>query len=169
MDGARLMPALNASDNDLTLEDVNKYTDAFYIGGTKNGAMLGEALVIINDLLKKNFKYSWKQQGSLLAKNSLIAAQFKVLIETDLINKNAIHANKMCKMLKDAFLAKGYKLDFENNTNQLFVKMSEEDFKRLSNFASFQVMDKYDDYILARFVTCFNTIEEEVSNFIKNI
>ena len=84
MDGARLGAALTAEDNDVEFDDLCKYCDVFYIGGTKNGALFGEAVVIVNDDLKKNFRYMIKQRGGMLAKGWLLGTQFQVLFEQEL-------------------------------------------------------------------------------------
>ncbi len=86
LDGARLGTALTGRGNDVKIEDLSKYTDAFYIGGTKNGALFGEALVIINPVLKEDFRYMIKQKGGLLAKGRLLGVQYLALIQDDCIS-----------------------------------------------------------------------------------
>lgn len=109
LDGARLGSALVAEENDLTLADIAKLVDAFYIGGTKNGALFGEALIICNDELKEDFRYFIKQKGGLLAKGRLLGIQFEELFKDDLYFELAKHANKMALMLKGAIVDEGYK------------------------------------------------------------
>ena len=100
LDGARLGSALTAEGNDVTLEDIAALTDAFYIGGTKNGALFGEAVVLTNPALQKEFRYSIKQHGGMLAKGRLLGIQFDCLFTDDLFFRAAAHANQMAMKLK---------------------------------------------------------------------
>ena len=108
IDGARLGCALCAEDNDLNLHDIAELCDAFYIGGTKNGLLFGEALVICNSSLNKDFRYMMKQKGGLLAKGRLLGVQFMAMFEDNLFYDIANHADKMAKLIKDACINKGY-------------------------------------------------------------
>ena len=101
MDGARLGSALCSSENDLKLTDFPRLVDAFYIGGTKNGALIGEALVICKESLKEEFRYSLKQKGALLAKGRLLGIQFLELFRDNLFFELATHANQMADLLRD--------------------------------------------------------------------
>ena len=94
MDGARLGCGLTAKSCDLTLEDIAQLTDAFYIGGTKNGAMFGEALVILNDALKSDFRYHIKQKGGMLAKGRFLGVQFAALFKDNLYFRLEKNANR---------------------------------------------------------------------------
>ncbi|MDR1263474.1 MAG: threonine aldolase [Oscillospiraceae bacterium] len=118
MDGARLGSALAASDLEWT--HLPRYLDAFYIGGTKNGALFGEAMVIINDALKPDFRYLIKQRGGMLAKGFLLGHQFDVLFEDDLFLSLARHANRIADGLRAALVAKGVRFLVETQTNMLF-------------------------------------------------
>ncbi len=109
MDGARLGSALCSKENDIELSDLPKLTDAFYIGGTKNGALMGEALVICNDSLKEDFRYHIKQKGGLLAKGRVIGIQFLELFKDDIYFELAKHANNMAEMLKIGISNCGHK------------------------------------------------------------
>ena len=100
MDGARLGAALCSDKNDLQLSDIGRLTDAFYIGGTKNGALLGEALVICKESLKEDFRFHMKQKGALLAKGKVLGIQFLELFKGDLYFQLATHANKMASALR---------------------------------------------------------------------
>ena len=108
MDGARLGAALSSDKSDLTLEEISKLVDVFYIGGTKNGALLGEAIIISNDSLKKNFRYSIKQRGALLAKGRILGIQFKELFKDDLFFSLGKHANLMASRLGEKIQELGY-------------------------------------------------------------
>ncbi|MFL6559439.1 MAG: threonine aldolase family protein, partial [Bacillus sp. (in: firmicutes)] len=101
MDGARLGSALCSEENDLQLSDLPGLVDSFYIGGTKNGALIGEALVICRDSLKEDFRYHMKQKGALLAKGRLLGIQFLELFRDNLFFDLATHANKMATILRD--------------------------------------------------------------------
>lgn len=120
LDGARIGCALTAEDNDLTLADIAALTDAFYIGGTKNGALLGEALIICNDALKTDFRYLIKQNGAMLAKGMVLGVQFEVLFTDNLYFELAKHANAMAQKMKHGILQAGYSLFTDTTTNQIF-------------------------------------------------
>lgn len=120
MDGARLGSALCATGNDLQFHDLPKLTDAFYIGGTKGGALFGEALVICNDDLKRDFRFLMKQRGALLAKGRLLGIQFFELFQNGLYFILAKHANAMASILQQMIRDEGYTFLIESSTNQLF-------------------------------------------------
>src|SRR5690606_24325866 len=103
MDGARLANALMAFGNDLNLEEISKWTDAFYLGGTKNGALLGEAIVINNENLQPEFGFHIKQKGGMLAKGRLLGIQFLELMKDDLYLQLAAYANAKAMLIKSAF------------------------------------------------------------------
>ena len=167
MDGARLPMALAAPSNDVTLADAAALTDVFYIGGTKCGAMLGEAIVISNPELKKDFKYHLKQRGALTAKGRSLGIQFDCLLRNNLIIELAAHANRMAAKLSDAFLKLGYAMLIESDTNQIFpvlpnrlISGLQEDYGVLV----WQVLDE--EKTAVRFITSWATPEEEVDRFI---
>lgn len=122
LDGARLGSALVQADAP-TMEEMASYTDAFYIGGTKMGAMFGEALVIINEDLQKDFRYQLKQKGAMLAKGRLLGIQFYTLLKGTLYEDIGRHENEMCLIIKEAFEDKGYALYMPSSTNQIFVDL----------------------------------------------
>lgn len=167
LDGARLGYGLAAEENELTLEMIAKYCDAFYIGGTKCGALFGEAVVITKKDLIPHFFTMIKQHGALLAKGRLLGIQFDTLFTDNLyfeITKNAI---KMAKKLRDGFVEKGYKIYCESPTNQLFVVLTNEDLERLSTKVGFTVWTKYDDnHTVIRLVTNWATKEENVDRLL---
>ena len=116
VDGARLGSALASSYNDVTLKDLAHYTDMFYIGGTKNGALMGEAIIILNDDLKKDFRFIMKNQGNLLAKGFLLGMQFETLFTDDLFFELGRHANQMATRMMEALKKKGIKFYVEPPT-----------------------------------------------------
>ncbi len=161
MDGARLSCGLDASDMDI--RDCADHTDAFYIGGTKNGALFGEALVIMNEKLKEDFRYMIKQRGGMLAKGKFYGVQFKALFTDDLYFRLGHHSNQLAKKLADGFKAKGYKMYADSPTNQIFPILSNEKIRRLEKDFAFEIQGATDDtHSYVRFVTSFGTTEEEV-------
>ena len=120
MDGARLGYALCAQGNDLDLPALAGLCDAFYIGGTKIGTLFGEALVISNSALKKDFRYIMKQKGGLLAKGRLLGLQFLAMYEDDLYFEMAGHANRMAMLIKESCVRCGYDFLTPSDTNQQF-------------------------------------------------
>lgn len=170
LDGARLGSALVAEENDLTLADIAKLVDAFYIGGTKNGALFGEALVICNDELKEDFRYFIKQKGGLLAKGRLLGIQFEELFKDDLYFELAKHANKMALMLKGAIVNEGYKFLTESFTNQQFPIFPNNLIEKLSEKYSFNIERVIDsNYTAIRLVTSWATKEEIILEFIEDL
>ncbi|MBN7574236.1 MULTISPECIES: threonine aldolase family protein [Clostridium] len=170
LDGARLGSALVAEESDLTLADIAKLVDAFYIGGTKNGALFGEALVICNDELKEDFRYFIKQKGGLLAKGRLLGIQFEELFRDDLYFELAKHANKMALMLKAAIVDEGYKFLTESFTNQQFPILPNNLIEKLSEKYSFNIERIIDsNYTAIRLVTSWATKEENILEFIEDL
>lgn len=123
MDGARLGYGLTSDANDLTLEDITKACDVFYIGGTKCGAMFGEAVVITHPELKENFRYMIKQRGGMLAKGWLLGVQYEALMTDNLYFDICRQANEQAARIKAALLEKGFKFTVDSPTNQLFVML----------------------------------------------
>lgn len=162
LDGARLGSALVSDKNDLSLADIVALVDAFYIGGTKNGALLGEALVICNDTLKENFRYCIKQRGAMLAKGFIVGVQFETLFENDLFFELAIHANKMAKRLAKSIENSGFKLYTPVETNQLFIVLPNPLLPKLSEKFAYEVQKKLGENTVIRFVTSWATTEESV-------
>ncbi len=120
LDGARLGAALASPENDLTIADVAALTDIFYIGGTKNGALLGEALVIINDELKPGFRFLMKQRGAMLAKGWILGIQFEELFQDGLYYRLAAQARESAETIQRALEKLGYEFAYPPQTNQLF-------------------------------------------------
>ncbi len=169
-DGARLGSALCAKENDTKLNDFARLTDAFYIGGTKNGAMLGEALVICKNSLKNDFRFLMKQKGAMLAKGSLLGIQFLELFKDDLFFELANHANRMADLLRDSIDKAGYSFLTASTSNQLFPILPNELIKKLLVNYSFYIWKEMDNSFSAvRLVTSWATKEEYVLSFIKVI
>ena len=170
IDGARMGSAITSSENDLELGDFVNLCDAFYIGGTKNGALLGEALVICNDLLKQDFRYNIKQKGALLAKGRLLGIQFLELFKDDLFFKLAKHANEMATLIQDALIEENYKLLIKSPTNQIFPIMPNSSIEKLREKYSFNIWEEYDEtHTVIRLVTSWATEKEKVLELIKDL
>lgn len=170
MDGARLPMALAAPSNDLTMADVAALTDIFYIGGTKCGALLGEAVVITNPELKKDFKYHLKQRGALTAKGRTMGIQFDQLLRNNLIFDLADHANRMAAKLTHTFKSKGFPLLIESDTNQVFPILPNSLIKRMQadyGCLMWSVIDE--QHSAVRFITSWATPEEVVDGFLKEM
>jgi len=170
MDGARLGQALTSEINDLTLEDIANLTDIFYLGGTKNGALLGEAIVITNDKLKEEFGFHIKQKGAMLAKGRLLGIQFLELMKNDLYFDLARHSNIQAMKIKSAFQNKGFEFLSDTFTNQIFPILSNSQIEKLSEKFDFYVWKKIDENKSAiRLITSWATSDEVVEDFIKEI
>ena len=170
MDGARLGYGLAAEGNDLTLPDIAKMCDVFYIGGTKVGALFGEAVVITNDAMKKDFRYLIKRHGGMLAKGRLLGIQFETLLENGLYFDISRHAVQMGMMIRDAFKSKGFSFLCESPTNQQFPILTNEQISLFSQKYAFELWTKVDENIAAvRFCTSWATREEDVLALVKDI
>lgn len=170
MDGARLGAALASGRTDLTIADIAALTDAFYIGGTKNGAMFGEALVIVNDALKADFRYMIKRHGGMFAKGRLLGIQFLELFKDNLYFELAKHADKMAMKLKEGMTKKGYEFLTDSYTNMLFPIMPNADIERLERDFSFEFQEAYgEDKSVIRLVTSWATTEKGVEEFLKSL
>lgn len=169
LDGARLGSALTASGNQITMKDLGELTDAFYIGGTKNGAFCGEALVICNPALKVDFRYLLKQKGAMLAKGMVLGVQFEELFQNNLYFELAAHANKLAERMKQAISEAGFEFLALSPTNQLFPIFPDELVKKLRQNYDFEVWQKLDGAVTAiRLVTSWATPEAAVEDFIRN-
>lgn len=170
VDGARLGSALCSEENDLQLSDLGRLVDAFYIGGTKNGALLGEALVICRESLRDDFRFYMKQKGSLLAKGKVLGIQFQELFQDNLYFDLARHANAMANLLKNGISKAGYKFLTHSSTNQIFPILPNSLIEELQEKYSFYIWTKVDsDNSAIRLVTSWATKEEAVLAFINNL
>ena len=167
LDGARLGTALESDVCDLQPADLAQLTDAFYIGGTKNGAMFGEAVVLIHNALKKHFRTTLKQRGGMLAKGRLLGIQFAELFRDGLWFRLAAHANAQAKALQDGLIARGIPLMVKSPTNQLFPIFLTSEVERLSKDFAFEVWAPQDDaHLIIRLVTSWATQPETVAAFL---
>ncbi|MBP9759283.1 aminotransferase class V-fold PLP-dependent enzyme [Candidatus Dojkabacteria bacterium] len=170
LDGARLGQGLCSKESDFSIADLVNWVDAFYIGGTKNGALLGEAIVIVNDKLKENFRYSLKQRGALMAKGRVLGAQFLGLFTDNLYFDLAKNANAMAAKLTSGMKEQGYEFLTESSTNQIFPILPNEIIEKLQEFYDFYVWAKVDETKSAiRLVTSWATKEENVNEFLMDL
>lgn len=170
MDGARLGHGLTAEVSDLTLEKVAELTDIFYLGGTKNGALIGEAIVINNPALQEDFAFNIKQKGALLAKGRLLGIQFLELMKNDLYFELAKHANQQAMKIKQALQEKGIQFLSDTYTNQIFPILSNDLIQILSENFEFYVWKKIDEEFSAiRLITSWSTSDDAVNRFIEII
>ena len=170
MDGARLGYGLAAEGNDLTLTDIAQLCDVFYIGGTKVGALFGEALVITNDAIKKDFRYFIKQRGGMLAKGRLLGIQFETLLVNGLYFDIAQHAVQMAMKIRDAFRERGFSFLCESPTNQQFPVLSNEQINIFAQKYAFELWTKIDEnHAAVRFCTSWATREDDVLSLISDI
>lgn len=170
LDGARLGYGLVSEGTDVTWKDLADYTDVFYIGGTKVGALFGEAVVISNPVLAKDFRYMIKQRGGMLAKGRLLGLQFLTLLEDGLYEKIAEKAVKQAMVLKEAFLEKGYPLLYDSYTNQQFPILPNSQLEKLKEkyaFAHWCAMDE--EYSAVRFCTSWATKDEDIEMLISDL
>ncbi|RKD32215.1 threonine aldolase family protein [Lacrimispora algidixylanolytica] len=170
LDGARLGTALTSSINDLSLADIANLTDAFYIGGTKNGALFGEALIILNQDLKQDLRFLVKQRGAMLAKGWLLGIQFEELFQNNLFYELSAHANEMATMLRDGITACGISFYSNSMTNQLFPIFPDEVIAKLEKDFLFSVEKELDNnHTVVRLVTSWATKKDACRNFIKSL
>lgn len=164
MDGARLGYGLTARDNDLTLHDLAELTDVFYIGGTKCGAMFGEAVVFSNRVIAQDFRYLIKQHGGMLAKGWLLGVQFATLMENNLYFDICKHANEQADAIRKAVKDGGYSLLAETTTNQVFPVLPDALLDKLKDKVTFTEQGRMSETTRAvRFCTSWATTDENVA------
>ena len=170
MDGARLSHALTSEANDMSLEDVSALTDIFYLGGTKNGALLGEAIAINNPKLQYDFDYNIKQKGALLAKGRILGIQFLELMKDDLYFDLARHANTQAMRIKAAFRENGITFLSETYTNQIFPILTNSQIEKLQRDFDFYIWQKIDEtHSAIRLITSWSTNSDRVNELIHQI
>lgn len=170
LDGARLGYGLMCKENDMTLEDIARYTDVFYIGGTKVGALFGEAVVITNPNLKPDFRYAIKQHGGMLAKGRLLGVQFETLFTDGLYFEIAKHAMDLAERISKKLVACGVEFTVASPTNQIFVSLPKRAIEELSKDYKLEPMGKKDEeYDIVRICTSWATKEENVEAFLADI
>ena len=170
IDGARLGYALTATGNDVTLEDIARIADVFYIGGTKVGAMFGEAVVFTHGNMPKNFVTLVKQHGALLAKGWLLGVQFSALMADGLYFQLGQKAVKQAMRIRTALLEKGIPLHVDSPTNQLFPIFSDEQVEALEEDFALEFQERVDEsHVALRVCTSWATPERNVTAFIEKI
>lgn len=172
LDGARLGYGLAAAENTVTLEHLAKYCDAFYIGGTKCGALFGEAIVLTHPDLKRDFRYLIKQRGAMLAKGRLLGIQFYELFKEQgrLYLEICARADQLADEIRTALKEKGYPLYCENSTNQIFTVLPESAIRKLSDSFVVSYQNPADEeHGLIRICTSWATQEEDVKALIQAI
>jgi len=170
VDGARLGSALASEANDISLAELYKLTDAFYFGGTKNGALLGEALVLKNPVVREDFRYLMKQKGGLTAKGRVLSLQFLTLFTDNLYLELAAHANRLAGKLQTRLEQLGYPMQFPSYTNQIFPILPQEVIQVMEKDFGFYRWEKIDENRWSvRLVCSWATKEEEVDRFLEKI
>ena len=169
LDGARLGSALTSPDNDLTLPDLAALTDGFTIGGTKNGALFGEALVLTHPL--PHFRWHMKQRGAVLAKGRLLGVQFQALLEDGLYFDLARHANQLAFRLRDGITSLGYPFPVSSPSNQQFPVLPNETVAKLQEMGyEFETNHPVDaGHTCIRLVTSWATPESAVEDFLRDL
>lgn len=170
VDGARLGYGLASDESDVTLEELAALADIFYIGGTKQGALFGEAVVFANPSLDRDFRYYIKQNGGLLAKGRLLGLQFETLFTDDLYFKYARKAVELAQKIQSAMLAKGYEMYAQSPTNQIFPIVPNSVYERLSSDFAFEKWCDVDaDNTAWRICTSWATDPEAVDKLIESL
>ena len=168
MDGARLGYGLAARNTDVTLPDIARLCDVFYIGGTKVGALFGEAVVITRPGMIKQFFSIIKQRGALLAKGWLLGIQFDTLFTDNLYMQISQNAIDMAELIAQGLQERGYRLLAQPQTNQLFVVIENEKMQELSKSVVYSFWEKYDDnHTVIRLATSWATRKEDVEELLK--
>lgn len=170
IDGARLGYGLTCSACDLTLPELTRLCDVFYLGGTKQGALFGEAVVIVNPALKKDFRYIMKQGGGMLAKGRLLGIQYETLFTDGLYFTLATHANEQATRIREAFRRKGIPFLIDSPTNQLFPVLTEAQHAALDQDFVSDYWERVDDHhVCVRFCTSWATTPENVTRLLAAI
>ena len=165
MDGARLGYGLAASDTDLTLSDIARLCDVFYIGGTKVGALCGEAIVYPRKNAPKQMMTMIKQRGALLAKGRLLGIQFDTLFENGLYLEISRHAVTLAEKLRELFQKKGYEFFIETTTNQVFIVLENQKMDALKESVAFSFWERVDEnHTVVRFATSWATTTEDIQS-----
>lgn len=167
IDGARLGYALAGKDCDVSLEDISRFADVYYIGGTKCGALFGEAVVFTKPELAEGFRGYMKMNGALLAKGFLLGNQFKTLFKDGLYFEITGKAVEFAQQMMDALEAKGIKAGYRSGCNIMFYELTKEQIEKLEENFVFEAMEKVDDtHYLCRFCASWGTTQEEVDAFV---
>ena len=168
VDGARLAYALACNENDIELKDLAALTDIFYIGGTKCGALFGEAVIIPKHNMIPHFFTIIKQRGALLAKGRILGIQFDTLFTDDLYGKIGKNAIEQADRIRSAFKEYGYRFFFETPTNQIFVVLENKQMEEMEKEVSFSFWEKFDEnHTAVRFATSWATLPENTDQLIE--
>lgn len=168
LDGARLGYGVMSKTTDVTLPMIAEYCDAFYIGGTKVGALCGEAVVFTKNHMPPHFMTTVKQHGALLAKGRLLGIQFDTLFTDDLYFKISRHAIEMAELLKDEFRRKNCTFAWESPTNQQFIVLQNSVMQKLQEKVAFSFWEKADEeHTVVRFATSWATKEDDIARLIE--
>ena len=163
IDGARLGYGLMADESDMTLPELARLFSVFYIGGTKVGALFGEAVVIMNESLKKDFRFIMKQRGGRMAKGRLLGVQFDALFTDDLYFKISRHAIEMAHQIRDIFVSAGYPLLCDSPTNQQYPIMPDAELAEIGKRFGYEYWERVDaDHSGVRFCASWATKQEHV-------
>ena len=163
IDGARLGYGLMSPACDLTIRDIARLCDVFYIGGTKVGALCGEAVVFTKHNMPPHFLTSVKKRGALLAKGRLLGVQFDALFTDDLYFRIGRHAIDMAEKLKRIFIAHGIPFHIDSPTNQQFVVLENAQMEKLAKKLAFEFWEKKDDsHTVVRFATSWSTTDSDL-------
>ena len=170
VDGARLGYGLEAKGNDVTLPDLARLCDVFYIGGTKVGALFGEAVVISNPALKEDFRYLIKQHGGMLAKGRLLGVQFEALLEGDLYFEISRHADGLADKIRQCLQRNHVPMYVENETNQIFPILPDAVLAQLQKTYVFTEQCRVDDaHRAVRICTSWATGDENVDRLCRDL
>lgn len=169
LDGARLPIALTSHENDLTIQDIAKYTDAFYLGGTKNGMPLGELLILKHQDMKKDFRYHLKNKGGMLSKSYFLAYLFNAYLKDDFYLKLASYTNNMARYLVEKLNSIGVKIEYPNPTNQIFCILNDEMLNKIKNDYDFEIWEKRGKETIIRLVTSWCTTRESIDDLINDL
>ncbi len=168
LDGARLGYGVASRDTDVSMADIARLCDVFYIGGTKVGALCGEAVVFTHKNMPRHFLTIAKQHGALLAKGRLLGVQFDALFTDDLYIRISRHAIDMAELLKDGFKQKGCRFYLESPTNQQFIVLENEQMETLAKKVKFSFWEKLDErHTIVRFATSWGTTEDEIAKLME--
>ena len=170
IDGARMAAALASEKCDYTMKDLTKLCDIFYLGGTKAGLLFGEALVVVNETLKKDLNKLIKQKGTMLAKGFISGIMWETVFkDEDFYLKGSKEAYKRAKILANGLEEKNYELAYPFESNQVFVLLNEKELENWQKIAKFEITGEKNGKKIARLVTTFRTSKEEVQGFLEEI
>ncbi len=168
LDGARLASALTSRDNDIKITDLARLVDAFTIGGTKNGLLFGEAIIIKKEL-SQDFLYQLKQKGGMLAKGYITAIMFETVLEDNTYFEYGKMANEMAYYLADELEKLGIELNEKAMTNQIFVRMKEALYHKINADYPCEIFNHLGDDVVVRFVTTYKTTKEHIDSLIMEL